>query len=204
MLLLILLAVAACSEEVKLVRLDTDAATPVSAPYVRPLVLAVATTEAQRISLENTIVDELSDRGIDAVPGYTLTGKSTVLLQENINAAVVESSADSILLAHITGARSTAEVVPGRVDMKSTCRGGNPVDLFLYEHEELSEPGTISVGYEVVILSSLYDVASESRVWMVQSTCSKKAELDEVIADEARAIARQLVRDRMVQASGRR
>ena len=125
-LLAVLLAVAACSEEVKLVKLEADDAARASAPYDRPLILAVAATESQRLALENFIVAALSERGVDAVPAHTLTGNSKVVLQEDIDAAVREVSADAVLLAHVTGTRSTAEVVPGRVEMKSTCRGGSP------------------------------------------------------------------------------
>ncbi len=196
--LLVLTALAACSQDVKLVRMNEGLA-EAAAPYQRLLVIAVAATEAQRLSLEDEIVGELAARDVDAVAGYTLTGKSTVVRQDEIDAAVTEAGADSILVAHITGTRSNAEVVPGRVETKVTCRGGNPVDLFLYDYEELKEPGTISVSHEIVILTSLYDARQQVRVWMVQSSCAKVAGFDEILADEARAIAEQLTRDGLVE-----
>ena len=201
-LLVPFLAVAGCGTQVEMVELHKDRAGG-SIPYQQLLAIGIASDEGQRRHLEDLLVDALAADGISAVAGYTLTGPSAVLQQDQIDAAAASSASDGILVAHIASTRAAAEVVPGRVDVKSVCRGGNAVDLFLYEHEELREPDSVSVAYEVVIVTNLYDVGTQSRIWTVQSTCFEKANFEEVLASEARAIARQLRRDDLVATSNR-
>lgn len=196
------LAVGGCGTQVEMVELHKDRAAG-SLPYQQLLAVGIASDEEQRRELEDLLVETLTGEGIAAVAGHTLTGPSTVLLQDEIDAAAAASGSDGILVAHIASTRASAEVEPGRVDIKSVCRGGNPVDLFLYEHEELREPDSVAVAYEIVIVTNLYDVRTQSRIWTVQSTCFEKADFEEVLADEARAIARQLRRDELVATSNR-
>ena len=76
--LLVLTAFAACSQDVKLVRMNEGLA-EAAAPYQRPLVIAVAASEAQRLSLE----DETTGRRVELNAfGPTNAGAFARLLRE--------------------------------------------------------------------------------------------------------------------------
>jgi hypothetical protein len=199
-LLALCVSVAGCGSHVEIVELHKDRAAD-TLPYQKLLAIGIASDADQRRDLENVLVDTLRSQGVAAVAGYTLTGPSAVLLQDEIDAAAAASESDGILIAHLASTRAAAEVVPGRVGDKSVCRGGNPVDMFLYEHKELREPDSVAVAYEVIIVTNLYDARTQSRIWTVQSTCFETANFEEVLVSEARAIARQLRRDELVRVS---
>ncbi|MEQ9563152.1 MAG: hypothetical protein RLN69_11570, partial [Woeseiaceae bacterium] len=80
----------------------------------------------------------------------------------------------------------------------SECRGGNPVDFFLYDRDELREPDSVSIAHEVTMLTNLYEAGTGKRIWTIQSTCFDKADFDAVLRQEAAAIVRQLRRDGLV------
>jgi len=119
-----------------------------------------------------------------------------------IDAVTRDTQSDAILVAHLVSASVDAEFEEGRVDIKSTCRGGSPVDLFLYDREELREPDSVRVAHTVTMVSYLYDVRNEKRVWTIQSTCFDKADFDSVLRQEADAIVRQLRADDLIEPRG--
>ena len=108
------------------------------------------------------------------------------------------SGSDGILITHIVSIETTAETREGRSEVVAECRGGDPGDYFLYDYEELKEPDSVKIAHTVVAVTNLYDVASNKRVWSIQSTCFEKASMGEVLMEEANAITRQLQLDKLI------
>jgi hypothetical protein len=50
----------------------------------------------------------------------------------------------------------------------------------------------------VVAVTNLYDAGESKRIWTIQSTCFEKATMNEVLLEEAKAIARQLEIDKLI------
>jgi hypothetical protein len=148
--------------------------------------------------MEELVSAQLAERIDSAIPSYKRLGVSSVVTQDALDTAAEAAEADAILITHIVSVSTSADVREGRVDIKSECRGGNPADYFLYDHEELREPDSVSFAHEVVVVSNLYDADTGTRLWTIQSTCVDRAELESVMADEARAIVRQLRRDGLI------
>lgn len=191
---------AGCAPHAKIDKLYQDPAAR-GADYERLLVIGIAGSPEQRRRIEDLIADELESDGLSAVPGYTRLGSSPVLAQDAVDEAAATTKSEAVLISHIVSVSSEPELREGRVDIKSECRGGNPIDFFLYDHEELREPDSVEFAHEVVIVTNLYDSVSGKRLWTIQSTCFEKAEFEAVLQREARAIVDQLRRDRLV-ASG--
>jgi hypothetical protein len=169
-----------------------------SAQYQRILVIGIASEPGQRRRIEDLIAAEFDDNEVTAVTGYSQLGPSPVLLQDEIDEAAAATNSDAILITHIVSVTAKPEITKGRVDIKSECRGGNPIDYFLYDHDELREPDSVAIAHEVVIVTNLYDARNGTRMWTIQSTCFEKTNLDPVLWQEARAIVRQLRRDRLI------
>jgi hypothetical protein len=166
--------------------------------FNRILVLSIASDAGERRQMEELVSSELAERVDSAIPSYKRLGLASVITQDALDMAAEAAKADAILITHVVSVSTSAEVRKGRVDIKSECRGGNPADYFLYDHKELREPDSVSFAHEVVVVSNLYDADTGTRLWTIQSTCVDKAELKSVMADEARAIVRQLRRDGLI------
>ena len=194
---MIMLVIAACVPQTEVIKLYEDS-TRADLKYERLLVVSVVGDTGTRRRLEELITGHLETANVTAIAGYTETGLKTEMLQDEIDAAAKNINADAILITHIVSVDTRLDIDTGRTDILSECRGGDPVDYFLYDHRELKEPDTVKIAHTVVAVSNLYDESDGERVWTIQSTCFEKASMDEVLQEEAKAIVRQLQIDNLV------
>jgi hypothetical protein len=194
---LLALVIVACAPQTEVIKLHDETASAGDG-FSHFLVVAVAGDSGSRREFENLITARVRDAGATATAAHTKTGSKTTLLQEEIDSAARETGADAILVTHIVSVDTTAEAQEGRTDVLAECRGGDPEDYFLYDYEELKEPDSVRIAHTVVAVTNLYEAASGSRLWTIQSTCFEKATMGEVFSDEAEAIARQLRIDKLI------
>ena len=194
---MITLVIAACVPQTEVVKLYDNSARA-SQTYERLLVISVVGDIGTRRRLEELISGHLETANVTAIAGYTETGLKTEMLQDEIDAAARNANADAILITHIVSVDTRLDIDTGRTDILSECRGGDPVDYFLYDHRELKEPDTVKIAHTVVAVSNLYDASDGERLWTIQSTCFEKASMNEVLQEEAKAIVRQLQIDKLV------
>lgn len=187
----------ACAPQIEVVKLYDDP-TRVSKSYKRLLVIDISSDRGQQQLFENEIVLKLRREQVEAIPGYTLIDASNGLLQEDVNRVSEEIGADGILVTRIASVDTDIDMVEGRKEIRSTCRGGDPVDYFLYDHEVLSEPDSVKLAHTVVVITNLYDADSQNRVWTIQSTCFEKTSMADVLLDNSNAIVRQLSIDQLI------
>ena len=192
-----LFVIAACVPQTEVIKLY-DNSDRASQKYERLLVVSVVGDIGTRRRLEELITGHLEDANVAAIAAYTETGLRTEMLQDEIDAAARHSNADAILITHIVSVDTRVDVDPGRTDVIAECRGGDPVDYFLYDYRELKVPDSVKIAHTVVAVSSLYDASDGERLWTIQSTCFEKSSMDEVLQEEAKAIVRQLQIDNLV------
>jgi hypothetical protein len=186
-----------CAPQAEVVKLYDDPAR-VAKTYTRLLVVDISSDHSQQQSFENEIVLKLQRKQVDAIPSYTYLDASDGLLQDDINRVAEAVGADGVLVTHIVSVDISIDRVEGRREIESTCRGGDPVDYFLYDHKVISEPDSVKLAHTVIVISNLYDVGSQDRVWTIQSTCFEKTSMPAVLLDEATAIVRQLRIDQLI------
>jgi len=180
-----------CADQTQVVKIDDGRANPAKV-YKNLLVVDVSSDANRQELFENEVIKELRSIRVDAVAAHpTLTFRDNVP-RERLTTYANEIGADGILLSRFVSVEASVEVEAGRTDMRSTCRGGDLVDYFLYDHEVISEPDSIKAAYDVVVISSLYDVVTKERVWSIQSTCFDRSNMSDALRDEARIIVQQL------------
>ncbi len=192
-----LFVLAACVPQTEVIKLY-DNSDRVSQKYERLLVVSVVGDIGTRRRLEELISGHLEAANVAAIAAYTETGLRTEMLQDEIDAAARHTDADAILITHIVSVDTRVDVDPGRTHIFSECRGGDPIDFFLYDYRELKVPDSVKIAHTVVAVSSLYDASDGERLWTIQSTCFEKASMDEVLQEEAKAIVRQLQIDNLI------
>lgn len=198
--LLALLATAlasGCAPQTETVKLFEDRSSARDS-YTRLLVVDIASDSELRRELETALVSRLKRTGVDAVASYTRLKNHDGLSQVDIDRTGIDVGADGILITHMVSLETAVERKQGREDVIRTCRGGDPVDYFLYDNKILREPDSVELALTVVVVSNLYDADSGDRIWTIQSTCFRKENLREVFLDEAEAIVRQLRIDGLI------
>lgn len=194
---LALAAVSACAPQTSVVKLFEDS-TRAPKQYKRLLIVDITSDHGQQASFEGEIAAKLRLERVDAVTSYTRLDTSEGVTRGEINTVADEVAADGILITHITSVDTEIDVVEGREQLKSTCRRGDPMDYFLYDHDVIAEPDTVKVAHTLVVISNLYDGRSHERIWTIQSTCFAKNSMSEALAEEASAIVRQLRIDELI------
>ena len=186
-----------CAPQAEVVKLYDDPGR-VSKTYKRLLVVDISSDHSQQQRFESEIVMQLRREQVDAIPSYTHLDTSDGLLQDDINRVAEAVGADGILVTHIASVDSSIDIVEGRSEIESTCRGGDPVDYFLYDHKVIREPDSVKLALTVIVITNLYDAGSQERVWTIQSTCFEKTSMSAALLDEAIAIVRQLHIDQLI------
>ena len=128
-----------CAPQAEVVKLYDDPAR-VAKTYTRLLVVDISSDHSQQQSFENEIVLKLQRKQVDAIPSYTYLDASDGLLQDDINRVAEAVGADGVLVTHIVSVDISIDRVEGRRELESTCRGGDQVDYFLYDHKVISAP----------------------------------------------------------------
>ncbi len=187
----------ACAPQTSVVKLYDDPARG-TITYKRLLIVNISSDRSQQQRFEDDLASKLQKERVDAIPIHDKLDTSKGVTQDDINRIGDEIGADAILIAHIASVDTKTNIVRGREEIDSTCRGGNPVDFFLYDHDIIVEPDSVRVAHTVVVISNLYDGRSRERVWSIQSTCFGKDSLSEVMKTEASAIASQLRIDNLI------
>lgn len=186
-----------CAPQTEVLKLYDD---PARQPktYQRLLVVAISSDFGQQQRFENEIVLRLRREGVDATPSHTHLDASSGLLQDDINRLGEAAGADGILVTHIASVDTSIDMVEGRAEIESTCRGGDPIDYFLYDHKVIREPDSVKLAHTVIVIANMYDAGSQDRIWTIQSTCFEKSSMSAVLLDEANAIVRQLRIDELI------
>ena len=166
--------------------------------YQRLLVINVSSSRSEQQQFEDEIARNLRQSGIAAISGYTKLDASKGLLQEDIDRVSEEVGADGVLISHFVSVDTELGKDTGREEIISTCRRGDPLRHFVYDHKVLKEPDSIKLAHTVIVVTNLYDGIGQNRIWTIQSTCFKKSSMEEAINDEARAIAQQLRIDKLI------
>jgi hypothetical protein len=194
---LLALAGSGCVPQTEVIKLydNTDRA---AQHYQRLLVVSVIDDPGTRRRLEELIAGNLNSTRATGIMAHQEVGLATNLLQEEIDAAAKYTGADAILMTHIVSVDTRVDVEEGRTDVVSECRGGEPLDYFLYDRREIKEPDTVKFAHTVIAVTSLYSAADGERLWTIQSTCFEKASMDDVLREEAGAIVRQLQLDDLI------
>jgi len=186
-----------CAPQAEIVKLYDDPARA-AVTYKRLLVVAISSDYRLQQQFENEIVQRLRQAQVVAVPSYTDLDASSGLLQDDIDRVGNAAGADGILVTHIASVDTSIDMQEGRADIESTCRGGDPLDYFLYDHKVVREPNSVKVAHTVVVITNMYDAGSRDRIWTIQSTCFEKASMSDVLVEEANAIVRQLRIDQLI------
>jgi hypothetical protein len=186
-----------CAPQTEVVKLYDDPARS-STTYERLLVIVVSSDFEQQQNFEHEIASGLKREQVEASPAHTSLNTSDGMLQEDIDRLSDTVGADGILISQVVSVDTSVKATEGRSEIESTCRGGDLVDLFLYDHEVIREPDSVKVAHTVTVVTSLYDTASEHRVWTIQSTCFEKDTMEAVLSEEAKAIVRQLRIDELI------
>jgi hypothetical protein len=152
-----------------------------SVPFSKVLVISVAGEIATRVRFEQQLAAAISGDETPATAYYTVVGETAVKAREF----------DAIILTRLKG--------QDRADLVANRPTGRLFDLYLYDYDELNIPASIPLGSTVSFVVEVYDTTLKKKVWAIESLIFDAASIESVIADQATAIAAEILNDGLVQ-----
>lgn len=183
LLLGLLVAPAALADEV--VQTYRDPA--FDAAVAKILVVGVHADAGIRGQFENSVSRALRTDGANAEPSlYQMTG-TVPLTAETLTAAARRADADAVLVTRVVDVQMQNPEAPTSFNEHFLSYGG------------YKDPLAVAETHTVVVRTDLYVVASQKRIWSVDSTAVEKRTLFGVIDAIATATAAQLRSDGLVE-----
>lgn len=198
---LIAVLIAACAgspppeTEVDRVARATDLA---AAPYKRVMIVGVMPRGSTAREFEEELAESLSNDHTYAF-GYRRAAQRGSVDEDTVRRLVADRRADAVIVITEqivdTDVKVTGEHAAG---MDADVIGGGLFDFFRYDYQEYITPSETDLTFKVRMVTELYDVASEQKVYVVESTTDHAETSIDVISSETKSLTRRLRKDKMV------
>lgn len=193
-----LLALSACATtQVTRVQPLADTA---DAPYENVLVISLFKSFDVRRTLENALVKQLRDRGVQAIASTSMMNTRTPVTRQTFLAMVESQQSDSVLLTQLVNLDTVTKEKDARPESTYIIRPTYYFDVWSVELTEYVEPPKLEFNHTISLATQVYSVASKEPVWAIESSTKLSLQGDEhrdpsIIVDEAKSIVSYLSRD---------
>ena len=170
------------------------------APYGDVLVVSLFNSFDLRRILEDEIVRQLKDSGIDAVASTSLIDVKTPLNRDSVLAAVSEANADAVLVTQLLDAATTARLRDRRPEATYNFRPTYYYNVWSVDFTEYVEPQAMEAEHDLTMATQVFSVSTKEPVWTIETQSKLKRNVDSQfsgtsIFDEAKAIVSSMARD---------
>jgi hypothetical protein len=170
------------------------------APYADVLVVSLFTSFDVRRILEQEIVRQLKDRGVDAVAATSLIDVKTPLDRDSVLKAVGEADSDAVLVTQLLDSQTTAKFRDRRPESTYNFRPTYYYNVWSVDYTEYVAPQALEAQHELTMATQVFSVSTKEPVWTIETQSKLKRSVDRQfsgtsIMDEAKAIVSAMARD---------
>ena len=196
------LVLGACSTVTQVSR-TRELAESADAPYGKLLVIALLESFDSRRYLEQEVIANLSELGVDGIASTSMMDTKTPVTRQTFVAMIDEIGADAVMVTQLVSLQSQATVKDMRPETTVNYWPTYYYNVFSVEVTEYVEPQGVAIEYSLVLMTELFSVRQREPVWAIQA--SSKIALDAettrdytIYVDEADAITSYLLRDGLI------
>jgi len=168
-----------------------------NAPYKRVLIIGTAARAGSAREFEEVVAKELSNDRTYAF-GYHRAASRADVKEEVVRSIAQLQNADAILVVTARLVNAEREATKERTDVQAEVKGGGLVDFFRYDYKEYTSPPSADYRVNVQVQTDMFDVASEDRIYTVESRTEFAETTSEIILGEAKELAKRLRKDKLV------
>ena len=195
---LCVLALLGCGTTDRVVQLYEDPEF-VGGPFTNILVVGAHEDADARRRFESSVAGAIREGGTRAMPSLNFMRSTDEITRDSVVAVVESGNFDAVLVTRLVDLNVQIERREGRSTTQPQRRNDIPlVDFFRYDYVEYQDPMTSTAVRMVVLVTDLYNVADESRIWSVESTSINKTDVYELIVGISRTLANALSRDNLI------
>ncbi len=168
-----------------------------NAPYKRVLIVATAARASSAREFEEVLAKDLTNKHTYAF-GYHRAASRADVKEEVVRSLVELQNADAVLVVTARLVNAEREVTKERTDVQAEVKGGGLVDFFRYDYQEYTSPPSADYRVNVQVQTDMFDVASDQRIYTVESRTEFAETSSEIILAEARELASRMRKDKLV------
>lgn len=172
------------------------------------MVLGVAKHDDVRQHFEDLFVDAFQKEGVTAVPAYKIMPKSRKLTKENImdhKEIIKETAANNhlgaVLFTHLVRMGEEQKDLDGQkwdTGPTRSYRDMGSYSVFVYREADRSPKRTVTRQF-VRLRTTIYDTASEKRMWSASSASVDETSADTIFNQLIKAVMGQLKKDKLIE-----
>lgn len=168
-----------------------------NAPYKRVLIVATAARASSAREFEEVLAKDLSNDHTYAF-GYHRSASRADVKEDVVRSLAELQDADAILVVTARLVNAEREVTEERTDVQAQVIGGSLVDFFRYDYKEYTSPPSADYRVNVQVQTDMFDVATEERVYTLESRTDFAETTSEIVLSEATQLAKRLRKDGLV------
>jgi hypothetical protein len=112
--------------------------------------------------------------------------------------AVRAGGFDAVLYTHTVGSQSSVSTTTGQTTVGANRKSDRVVNLFRYDYEEHADPEYVSLATSAVLITELYSVSSQSKVWEARTDLAERESPALLIEDAVSLLMGALQRHKLV------
>lgn len=168
-----------------------------NAPYERVLIVATAARASLAREFEEVLAKDLTNKHTYAF-GYHRAASRADVNVDVVRSIAKEQNADAVLMVTSRLVNAEREVAKERTDVQAQVKGGGLVDYFRYDYKEYTSPPSADYRVNVQVQTDMFDVATDTRIYAVESRTDFAQTSSEIILGEAKELAQRLRKDKLV------
>ena len=170
--------------------------------YQNILVVAATENYENRAAYERVMSARLVSSGVAAAPLHQIGGGNRPVDRDVIIEAVRTGGFDAVLYTHTVGSQSSVSTTTGQTTVDASHKSDTIVNLFRYDYEEHADPEYVSLATSAVLITELYSVSSQSKVWEARTDLAERESPALLIEDAVSLLLDALQRGKLLSVSG--
>jgi hypothetical protein len=142
--------------------------------YQNILVVAATQNYENRAAYERMMSTRLVSSGVAAAPLHQVAGGNSPVDRDVVLEAVLAGSFDAVLYTHTASSQSNVSTTTGQTTVDAARKSDRVVNLFRYDYEEHADPEYVSLATSAILITELYDVSSQSKVWEARTDLAER------------------------------
>jgi len=163
-------------------------------------ILVAASTEIyeNRATYERAMSSRLVAAGVGAAPLHQIGGGNRPVDRDVILEVVRAGDFDAVLYTHTIGSTANISKSAGQTTVDANRKSDRVVNLFRYDYEESTDPDYVSLATSAILITELYAVSTETKVWEAQSDLAERDSVALLIDDAVSLLMGALKRDKLL------
>jgi hypothetical protein len=168
-----------------------------NAPYSNIVLVGVAPSRELARQLEQGLGEHLSKQDVET-HSFVKESSAKEVSEEAVQALVTATGADGILMINgrLTGGDIEQRDEP--IDVEARPIGDNLLNYFRYEYEEYVAPTYADITLDIVLVSQMFDAASNNRVHSVEANTTGGETGYEIIMAQSAVIVARMKKDGII------